>query len=85
MTIHEASVKIYELDFNLDTIGECDGKEREDYTPQEILEEAKYVLSCYYEGGHISNEALIGEYGSSEQRGAEREVAKLHRLIAKFQ
>ena len=84
MTIHEASYKIYELDYSLDTIGSDDGKEREDYTPQEILDEAKYVLSNYTEGGHVLNDELIGEDGAECQKKARREVAKLKRFITKW-
>ena len=86
MTIHEASYKIYEFSYDLDTIGECDGKEREDYTPQEILNEAKYVLSNYTEGGHVLNYELTGEdgNGAEEMRNAKREVAKLKRFITKW-
>tara|TARA_Y100000004_G_C8845680_1_gene382432 strand:+ start:302 stop:565 length:264 start_codon:yes stop_codon:yes gene_type:complete len=84
MDIYKASKKIYELDYSLNTIGEDDGKEREDYTPQEILDEAKWVLSNYYEGGHVLNYELIGEEGAEEQKNARREVAKLKRFIAKW-
>ena len=67
MNIYQASEKIYELDYSLDRIGEDDGKEREDYTPQEILEEANYVLFCYHEGGHVLNYELTGEDGNGEE------------------
>jgi hypothetical protein len=86
MTIYESSEKIYELDYSLDRIADDDGKEREDYTPQEILDEAKYVLSCYHEGGHVLNYELTGEdgNGAEEMRDAKLEVAKLKRFITKW-
>ena len=87
MTIHEAAGKISELSYTLDRIADDDGKEVEDYTPEEVLDEAKYVLSCYHEGGHILNWELRGESmedGAEDMKNAKREVAKLKRFITKF-
>ena len=76
--------KSYELHYSLDNISTDDGKEIEDYTPQEILSEAYYVLSCFYEGGHSNNEWLNSD-NKDERRDAQQEVRALKSFIKKYQ
>jgi len=76
--------KSEELSISLDNISTDDGKEIEDYTRQEIIAEARYVLSCFYEGGHLNNEWLnshIKEY----RKEAQREVRALKSFIKKYE
>jgi len=58
----KAAVKIRQLHQTLLNISEDDGKEIEDYTDSEIVNEAKYVLSTYFERGHINNDELNEHY-----------------------
>ena len=76
--------KSYELHYSLDNISTDDGKEIADYTPQEILSEAYYVLSCFYEGGHSNNEWLNSD-NKDERRDAQQEVRALKSFIKKYQ
>jgi hypothetical protein len=75
---------IYELAHDLENISRDDKKEIADYTDEEILHEAKYVLGIYQENGTISNLALTGEMGVDEQKVAKSDVRKLKALIEKY-
>ncbi len=76
--------KSYELWFSMQNISTDDGKEIEDYTPQEIIAEARYVLSCFYEGGHLNNEWLNSD-NKDERRDALNEVKALKLFIKKYE
>jgi hypothetical protein len=82
--ILKAAYAIDELSNSLEQIAQDDKKEVNDYTDDEIIDEAKYVLSCFHEHGHINNADYIGEYGSEQQKWARSEVRKLNSLIKKF-
>jgi hypothetical protein len=76
--------KSYELYYSMQNISTDDGKEIEDYTPQEIIAEARYVLSCFYEGGHLNNEWLNSD-NKDERRDALKEVKALKSFIKKYE
>ena len=76
--------KSHELHFSLDNISTDDGKEIEDYTPQEVIAEARYVLSCFYESGHVNNEWLNSD-NKDERRDALKEVKALKSFIKKYE
>jgi hypothetical protein len=76
--------KSYELWFSMQNISTDDGKEIEDYTPQEVIAEARYVLSCFYEGGHLNNEWLNSD-NKDERRDALNEVKALKAFIKKYE
>jgi hypothetical protein len=61
-----------------------DGKDINDYTDEELVEEAKYQLEVYYETGTTNNDMLIGEYTPEEQREAKREVQQIKRFLSKY-
>ena len=84
--IIKAACNIDELYATLENISADDGKEFEDYTDAEIVHEAEYVLSTFYEAGHINGDALSGdlEDGPYDQKWAQGEVRKLKALIKKF-
>lgn len=75
-----------ELEHTLQNISCDDNKEIEDYTQEELVHEAKYVLSCFYEGGHINNEALTGESPDDYYNiaWAKREIKYLNKFISKY-
>jgi hypothetical protein len=82
--IIKAALAIRELHQTLLNISDDDGKEIEDYTDAEIVAEAEYVLSTYFENGHFNYDLLIGEFSPGEQRIAKQDVRKLRSLIAKY-
>jgi len=61
-----------------------DSKDINDYTDEELVEEAKYQLGMYYETGTRNNDMLIGEYTDEEQRIAQREVKQIKRFLGKY-
>ena len=84
--IIKAAMAIDELASTLNNISEDDHKAIKDYTDAEIVHEAVYVLSTFHEGGHMNNDALIGEmeHDGCNQAWALREVKKLRALIRKY-
>lgn len=76
-----------ELMESLYNISHDDKCEISDYTDEQLVNEAKYVLSCFYEGGHINNDALIGESEDDpcNRAWALREVKALKRIINKWE
>jgi hypothetical protein len=83
--IIKAAFKIRELHQTLLNISQDDNKEIEDYTDSEIVNEAKYVLSTYFESGHYNNDMFNGEFGADEQREAMQDIRKMKVLIAKYE
>ena len=72
-----------ELMYVLGNISQDDGKAISDYTDAELIHEAEYVLSCFYEGGHDNNEALTDR--SNEAHGwATKNVRALNKIITKY-
>ena len=77
------ATKIFELENDLQDISNADNKNIEDYTQKEVVEEAEYILSCFYEGGHMLNESLNSE-DKEERKDAEKEVKQLKNYIKKY-
>jgi len=82
--IIKSALAIDELANNLKQIAQDDKKEVTQYTVAEIVHEAKYILSCFHEDGHMNNEDLIGDNGPEQQMWARSEVRKLKAFIKKF-
>lgn len=82
--ILKSAMAIDELANTLQQIARDDKKNVEDYSDAEIVHEAKYVLSCFHEDGHLNNEDFTGENGPDQQQWAKGEVKKLNALIKKF-
>jgi hypothetical protein len=78
------ALKINELAIDLENISTDDKKKITDYSIKEIVNEAKYVLSCYNEGGHSLNEDLESEDVELRKR-ARKEVKQLEKYIQKYQ
>lgn len=79
--IEEAS-KIYELNLVLENISSDDNRELSSYTIPEVVDEAKYVLSNFFEDGHMLNAWRIGEDGDKSE--AAKEISALRRYIKKY-
>ena len=78
------ALKSGELGLDLETISIDDKKEITDYTVEEVVKEAKYILSLYSEGGTASHEELTGEDGEEAQLSARKEVRTLKAYIKKY-
>ena len=78
------ALDIGDLQISLRNISEDDKRELSTYTKQEIVDEAKWVLSIFNESGTISNEILNGEYGKFDQSIARKEVKQLKAFIKKY-
>jgi hypothetical protein len=83
-SILKSAMAIDELANNLQQIAQDDKKQVTDYTDAEIVHEAKYVLSCFHEDGHLNNEDYIGENGPEQRKWAVDQVRKLNAFIKKF-
>jgi hypothetical protein len=83
-TILKAAMAIDELANTLQQIARDDNKQVTDYTDAEIVHEAKYVLSCFHEDGHLNNEDYKGENGEEQYKWAVRQIRKLNAFIKKF-
>lgn len=77
------ALDIDELQISLRNISEDDKRELSTYTKQEIVDEAKWVLSVFNESGTISNDILNGEYGKFDQANARKEIKQLKAFIKK--
>jgi hypothetical protein len=88
---------IDELVVTLENISADDKRPLESYSVEEVISEAKYVLSTFFEAGHINGDTLAGEYEDNidefkpatptamgTQAWARSEVRKLKALIAKY-
>ena len=82
--ILKSAMAIDELANTLQQIAQDDKKQVTDYTDAEIVHEAKYVLSCFHEDGHLNNEDYIGENGPEQRKWAVDQVRKLNAFIKKF-
>ena len=82
--IVKSAMAIDELANNLQQISRDDNKAVNDYTDAEIVHEAKYILSCFHEDGHLNNEDYIGENGEEQHKWAVGQVRQLNAFIKKF-
>jgi hypothetical protein len=78
------ALDIDELRVTLENISADDKRTLESYTRQEIAAEAKYVLSTFFESGHLNNDSFTGELGEAEYKWAASEVLKLKQFIKNF-
>ena len=84
MSYLDDALKSDELFYSLERIASDDGKEIKDYTLRELLSEARYVLSCFSEGGLVNNEWLHSD-DTDEKREALKEVKALKSFINKYE
>jgi hypothetical protein len=76
--------EIQELWVCLENISNDDKRDISSYSVKEVVDEAKYVLSTFFESGHMNNDSYIGEYGEDEHKWALSEVRKLKAFIKRF-
>jgi len=56
----------------------------DEYSDWQLVSEAVYMRSLYFESGTLSNREYCGEEGKELQRDAKREVRQLDRFIKKW-
>ena len=78
------AINISELQYDLKNISSDDNKAIEEYTRKEIVNEAKYVLSLYNEGGTLANEDLYSD-NQKIRKEAESQIKQLKQYIKKYQ
>ena len=78
------AINISELQYDLESISQDDNKPIEQYTQKEIVDEAKYVLSLYNEGGTLANEDLYCD-DKKVRKEAANQVKQLKQYIKKYQ
>jgi hypothetical protein len=86
MSIYTDAMKIDELAYNLGNISHDDKKQVTDYSAEEIVSEARYVLGLFINPneGHINNEALRGDEGPDQRHWARKQVRQLKAFIKKY-
>ena len=62
-----------------------DNKSVEEYSNQEIIEEAKYVKTKYEDEGWIHNDMMIGLDGEDAKKVARKEYNQIKRFIKKWE
>jgi len=77
------ALAIDELRVTLENISHDDDRDMEDYSREELVAEANYVLSCYFEGGHMSNDELNSDDGEIRS-SAKKQVKMLQNYIKKY-
>ena len=81
--IVKAATAIPEMIFAFECICEDDKKEPSDYTDEEIVSEAEYRLSTYFEDGHINNDMRVDDEGVG-QKVAVKDIRMLIAFLKKF-
>ncbi len=78
------AMKISEMQFAFECLCADDNKTIDDYTDQEIIDEAEYRLFTYFEPGHINNDNMrLGD--DAESRAiARKDIRQLKALIRKY-
>ena len=76
------ALSIGELKLSLENISSDDGVEIESYSKEEIVNEARYTLSIFFEPGTLNNLWLTGEDGDTTE--AEHQVKSLQKFIKKY-
>jgi hypothetical protein len=84
--IIKSAMAISELAYDLDNISTDDKKKIEDYSDEEILREARYVLGLFTDPDetHWNAEDLRGDNGAEQQKWARGEVRMLKAFIKKY-
>jgi len=80
-SVLEKAMKIHELWCVLENRAHDDRRLIKSYTIAETVHETEYVLSCFYESGHLLNESLNGTWGKEEQKDCKKQVRLLKQLI----
>lgn len=78
------ALKIDEMIFAFECICPGDNKEPEDYTDEELVEEAEYRLYTYFEPGHNNNDYMrLGDEPECRKQ-AQLDIRRLRAFIKKY-
>jgi hypothetical protein len=82
--IVDQALAIPEMQFAFECICADDKKEPTDYTDAEIISEAEYRLSTYFEDGHINNDEMrLGDDPECNEI-AKKDIRLLKAFIKKY-
>jgi hypothetical protein len=81
--IVKEALAIPEMQFAFECICADDHKKPEDYPDQEIVEEAEYRLSTYFEEGHINNDEMRMGDDPEMNKVAQKDIRMLKKFIKK--
>lgn len=84
MSYIKDALKSNELAISLENISTDDNKAISDYTLKEVLAECRYVLSCFYESGHVNYDWLNSD-DKNQKREALKEIKALKSFIKKYE
>lgn len=82
--IVKAAEAILEMQFGFECICADDNKEPEDYTDEEIVSEAEYRLSTYFEDGHMNNDEMRLGDDPESNKIARKDIRMLKAFIKKY-
>jgi len=82
--ITKAALAIPEMEYAFEIICADSCKEPDEFTDQEIVDEAEYRLSCFFESGHDNDEARRGEFGKEEKAAALKNVRMIKAFLKKY-
>jgi hypothetical protein len=82
--IVKAAMAIPEMQFAFECICADDKKEPEDYTDEEIVSEAEYRLSTYFEDGHINSDEMRMGDDLEMSKIARKDIKMLKAFIKKY-
>ena len=82
--ILQDALNINEMQFAFECICADDKKNVEDYTDQEIIDEAEYRLYTFFERGHSNNDEMRLGDDSECRANARKDIRLLKSLIKKY-
>ena len=82
--IVKTATAIPEMKFAFECICADDNKEPEDYTDEEIVSEAEYRLSTYFEDGHINSDEMRMGDDPESNKIAQKDIRMLRAFIKKY-
>ena len=82
--IVQEALKIDEMIFAFECICPSEDKDPEDFTDDEIVEEAEYRLFTYFEDGHTNNDDMRLGNDPECRKQARTDIRKLRALIKKY-
>lgn len=71
------------IGYEHNTIGTCFSEDTDDWNLRDLVAEADYTLSTYYENGHVNADMRYGE--PDERKMWRSETGRLKRFIEKFE
>ena len=80
-TLLDRALAIDELAESLGRIAQDDKRAVESYTDAEIMAEARYVLSCFNESGHINHDDRLESDDAVLRRDLARQYRALQALV----